>query len=172
LKKIILLLFIFVCTCSVCFAQSDIKDDSFKFAFTLPAGWTQKDKKETKDSDGISYSFQKDDTSCAIMLLAFRIQAVKNLDDFAYTIEKDASLNIPPRDGDYVLGDATYFDWKIAMYKDVLAVEKIYFFRTKEPDAPSNFVYVMRFISDKFHNSDDLQAQIRKIADTFVPTPQ
>jgi hypothetical protein len=150
----------------------EVHDESYKFNFTLPDGWTEKDFKETEAKDGISYSFTKNDTTCSIMLLAFRLTAVKNLDDFVYTIEKDASLNIPPKDGDYITGDAKYFDWKIAWYKDLLAVEKIYFFRTKEPDAPNNFVYVMRFITDKIHNSDALRAQISKIADTFVPIPQ
>ena len=106
------------------------------------------------------------------MLLAFKLTAVKNLDDFVYTIEKDATLNIPQKDGDYTVGDATYFDWKIANYNDVYTIEKIYYFRTKEPDAPNNFVYVLRFITDKIHNSDELQKQISKIADSFVPTPQ
>jgi hypothetical protein len=179
LKKIIVLflIIIFGSALSSSFTirnddDREIKDESYKFAFTLPSGWTVKDRKETEAKDGISYSFQKDDTACALMLLAFKINAVKNLDDFIYTIEKDASLNIPQRDGDYILGDANYFDWKIAHYKDVLAIEKIYYFRTKEPDAPNNFVYVMRFITDKIHNSDALQKQISKIADTFVPTPQ
>lgn len=150
----------------------DIKDESFKFAFTLPDGWTQKDVKETEAKDGISYSFAKTDSGCSMMLLAFKLTAVKNLDDFIYTIEKDASLNIPQRDGDYVPGDAKYFDWKIAYYKDAVTIEKIYYFRTKEPDAPTNFVYVMRFITDKIHNTDALRKQMSKIADTFVPTPQ
>ena len=152
--------------------DKEIHDESFKFSLVLPSGWTQKDVKETEAKDGISYSFTKDDTTCSIMLLAFKLTAVKNLDDFVYTIEKDASLNIPTKDGDYILGDANYFDWKIAYYKDLLAVEKIYYFRTKEPDAPNNFVYVMRFITDKIHNSDALRSQISKIADSFVPTPQ
>jgi len=150
----------------------EINDPIYKFTMSLPDGWNTKDIKETSDKDGISYSFTKKDTSCAIMLLAFKLTAVKNLDDFVYTIEKDGSLNIPQRDGDYITGDAEYFDWKIAYYKDLFAVEKIYFFRTKEPDAPNNFVYVLRFITDKKHNTDELQKQIGKIADSFVPTPQ
>src|SRR5258706_10616995 len=165
LKRIILFISLFVFASALNFSLSggndkEINDPSYKFTFTLPAGWSQKEFKETEAKDGISYSFTKDDTSCSIMLLAFKLTAVKNLDDFVYTIEKDASLNIPQKDGDYILGDANYFDWKIAYYKDVLTVEKIYYFRTKEPDAPTNYVYVMRFITDKIHNSDALRKQI------------
>ncbi len=172
MKKLTISLFIILLASNISFGQREIKDDSYKFAMTLPSGWVMKDHKETEAKDGISYSFTKNDTACSIMLLAFKLTAVKNLDDFVYTIEKDASLNIPQKDGDYIPGDATYFDWKIAYYKDLFAMEKIYYFRTKEPDAPNNFVYVLRFITDKIHNSDELQKQISKIADSFVPTPQ
>lgn len=172
MKKIILILFILVIGTGVGFAQRnrEISDESYKFSLVLPSGWTMKDKKETEEKDGISYSFDRDDKKCAIMLLAFRLTAVKNLDDFIYTMEKDASLNIPTKTTDYSSSDAGAFDWKSAIYQDSQYTENIYFFRTKLPDAPNNFVYMLRFITTTDFISDDLDKQIKKIADSFLPT--
>ena len=172
MKKIISLLFIFVIGSGICTAQTnkEITDESYKFSIVLPTGWTMKDKKETEEKDGISYSFDRNDKKCAIMLLAFRLTAVKNLDDFIYTMEKDASLNIPTKTTDYSSSDAGNFDWKSAIYQDTQYTENIYYFRTKMPDAPNNFVYMLRFITTTNFISDDLDKQIKKIADSFLPT--
>jgi hypothetical protein len=129
-----------------------------------------KEKIETQEKDGISYSFNRDDKKCAIMLLAFKLTAVKNLDDFVYNMEKDANLNIPKKTTDYSSSDAGAFDYKSAVYQDAQYTENIYYFRTKLPDAPNNFVYMLRFITTTNYISDDLDKQIKKIADSFLPT--
>lgn len=148
----------------------EIKDESYRFTVILPNGWSVKDSKETEAKDGISYSFEKDDKKCAVMLLAFKLTGVKNLDDFIYTMEKDATLNIPKKTTDYSASDADSFDWKSAVYQDAQYTEDIYFFRTKLPDAPNNYVYMLRFITTTTFLSEDLQKQIKKMADSFLPT--
>lgn len=149
----------------------EIRDDAFKFAFLLPSDWKKIDSKITKDNNGISYSFKRD-TVCSIMLLAIRSEQITNLEDFIYTTEKDASLNIPKRNGDYVILDNENYDSKSATYKDAIDVEHIYYFRTKLPDAPYNYVYMLRFITRNWNMNDDLDYQIKKISGSFLPTAQ
>ena len=78
-----------------------INDASFRFSFTIPFDWDMKDLKQTADKDGISYSFEKKDKKLTLMVLAFKLSSVKNIDDFIYNLEKDISLNIPPKSGDF-----------------------------------------------------------------------
>ena len=104
------------------------------------------------------------------MLLAFKLNTVKNLEDFIYTMEKDASLNIPKRSGDYTSFESETFDGKSGQYKDAQYTETIYFYRTKLPDAPNNYVYMFRFITMNQYVELDLEKQIKKIADSFLPT--
>ncbi len=150
--------------------DKEITDETFKFTFLLPDNWQKTDMKFTADHDAISYSFERNDKKCAIMLLAFKLTTVKNLEDFIYTMEKDISLNIPQREGDYITSDAETFDGKSAKYKDAQYLEYIYFFRTKLIDAPFNYVYMMRFITTNTNFSTDLENQIKKISDSFLPT--
>jgi hypothetical protein len=147
----------------------EIRDDAFKFTFLLPTEWKKIDSKVTKDSNGISYSFKKD-TVCSIMLLAIRSEQITNMEDFIYTTEKDISLNIPKRVGDYVISDNEGYDSKSATYKDTFDIEHIFYFRTKLPDAPYNYVYMLRFITRNWNMNDDLDYQIKKISDSFLPT--
>jgi hypothetical protein len=126
--------------------------------------------KETEAKDAISYSFERKDKKCAIMLLAFKLNTVKNLEDFIYTMEKDISLNIPKRSGDYTANDNGTFDSKSADYKDNQFTEKIIYYRTKLPDAPFNYVYMLRFITSSTNINSDIEYQIKKIADSFLPT--
>jgi hypothetical protein len=148
----------------------EITDENFRFTFVLPGDWSKTDSKLTNDSDAISYSFERKDKKCTIMLLAFKLESVKNLEDFIYTMEKDVSLNIPKRQGDYNSFDSGTFDGKSAVYKDVQFVEHIYFYRTKLPEAPYNFVYMLRFITTSSNINTDLENQIKKISDSFLPT--
>jgi hypothetical protein len=137
---------------------------------TLPDEWKKTDSKETDDKDAISYSFERKDKKCSIMLLAFKITAVKNLEDFIYTMEKDASLNIPARLEDYTSSDNVNFDSKSALYKDQQYIEHISYYRTKLPDAPYNYVYMLRFITTNDNYNLDIENQIIKISNSFLPT--
>lgn len=150
--------------------DKEITDETFRFTFLLPYDWKQTDMKFTADHDAISYSFERIDKKCAIMLLAFKLTTVKNLEDFIYTMEKDISLNIPQREGDYTPSDAETFDGKSAKYKDAQYTEYIYFYRTKLIDAPYNYVYMMRFITTNLNFNTDLENQIKKISNSFLPT--
>src|SRR3972149_481724 len=67
---------------------------------------------------GITYSFERKDKKFTIMLLAFKLTTVKNIDDFIYNMEKDISLNIPQRNGDFTEKDFGNYDMKSAVYKD------------------------------------------------------
>ncbi len=173
-----LLLFtaLFMSGSSVLRAQSDdgklIDDVNFRFSFRLPADWEMKDLKQTTDKDGISYSFEKKDKKMAMMILAFKLSSVKNIDDFIYNLEKDISLNIPPKSGDYSEADSVNYDMKSAVYKDNKFYESIYYFRTKLPDAPNNYVYMVRFIMNSTDANSDTETQIKKIATTFIPNAE
>jgi len=149
--------------------NKEITDNSFRFSLTLPQTWGKTDMKETGDKDAISYSFERKDKKCAIMLLAFKLSSVKNLEDFIYTMEKDVGLNIPTKSGDYTTFDFESYDGKWALYKDAQYTETIYYYRTKMPDAPNNFVYMLRFITLKHDYDASIEYEIRKIADSFLP---
>lgn len=152
------------------YLDNEITDENYKFTLVLPADWKKTDMKETSDKDAISYAFERNDKKCAIMLMAFKLNTVKNLEDFIYTMEKDISLNIPNKNGDYTPFDFSTYDGKSAIYKDSHYTENIFFYRTKLPDSPFNFVYMLRFITTNTDYTQDLQNQIKKISDSFLPT--
>ena len=177
MKPLAILLFTFILSINLLIAKDitdgrEVNDLTYKFTIVLPNGWDTKDIKETEDKDGISYSFQRKDKHCSIMLLAFKLTTIKNLDDFIYTMEKDISLNIPNRSSDFTAQDANNFDMKSAVYKDAQYTENIYYYRTKLVDAPNNYVYMLRFITTNDFNNSDMQSQIKKISDSFLPTAQ
>ena len=149
-----------------------VTDVAFKFTVTLPEGWENKDMKETTDKDAISYSFESKDKKMAIMLLAFKLSSVKNIDDFIYNLEKDISLNIPPKSGDYSEEDSGRYDMKNAHYKDNKFEEMIYYYRTKLSDAPNNYVYMLRFITEAKDYNSDTETLVKSIAGTFTPTAE
>lgn len=149
-----------------------INDYTFKFTFKMPGDWEAKDLKETSDKDGISYSFERKDKKITIMMLAFKLSSVKNIEDFIYNMEKDISLNIPPKSGDYSEKDFGKYDMKSATYKDDKFEESIFYFRTKLPDSPNNFVYMLRFITEAKNYNSDTENQINKIAGTFASTAE
>ncbi len=102
------------------------------------------------------------------MLLAFKVTEVKNLADFVYTLEKDLTLNIPKRDGDYTDFDMGNYDGKSARYKDTEFTEIIYFYRTKVIDG-ENFTYLLRFITPTSNFHSGVESDIRKLAENFSP---
>ncbi|MBS1518478.1 MAG: hypothetical protein JSS91_10370 [Bacteroidetes bacterium] len=146
----------------------EIKDSNYKFKFDLPKGWKERKVEETNKKDAISYTFDREDGKIAIMLLAFKVNEVKNLNDFVYTLEKDLTLNIPKIDGDYTDFDSGNYDGKSAMYKDSEFTEMLYYYRTKINDG-SNYTYLLRFIvpSTRFHS--DIKTEITKLAENFSP---
>jgi hypothetical protein len=154
------------------FADDKINDNTFKFSITIPSNWEKKDMKETLDKDGISYSFERIDKKMTFMVLAFKLTSVKNLDDFIYNMEKDISLNIPQRNGEYTEKDFGTYDMKSGIYKDNNFYENIYFFRTKLPDATNNFVYLVRFITTPLQVNSDNEAEIKTIIDSFKSTAE
>ncbi len=149
-----------------------IDDVNFRFSFRLPGDWEMKDLKQTTDKDGISYSFEKKDKKITMMVLAFKLSSVKNIDDFIYNLEKDISLNIPPKSGDYSETDSLRYDMKSAVYKDNKFYENIYYYRTKLPDAPNNYVYMVRFIMNAVDANSDTETQIKNISATFIPNAE
>jgi hypothetical protein len=149
-----------------------VDDFTYKFTFKMPAGWEMKDMKETTDKDAISYSFESPDKKMTIMLLAFKLNSVKNIDDFIYNLEKDISLNIPTKSGDYSEKDSGKYDMKNAHYKDNKFDETIFYFRTKLPEAPNNYVYMLRFITESKDYNSEREAVIKSISDTFTPTAE
>ncbi len=173
-KSLILLLFITIISRANAISTADweINDDSFKFTITLSDEWKKTDSKVTDDKDAISYSLERKDKRCSIMILAFKLTAVKNLEDFIYTLEKDATLNIPGKSGDYISTDNGNFDSKSATYKDQQYTEEIWYYRTKLPDAPNNYVYMLRFITTSDNYKTDIESQIKKISASFLPTAQ
>jgi hypothetical protein len=153
-------------------SEKVVDDYIYKFTFKMPAGWEMKDMKETTDKDAISYSFESPDKKMTIMLLAFKLSSVKNIDDFIYNLEKDISLNIPTKTGEYTEQDFGKYDMKNAHYKDNKFDESIYYFRTKLPEAPNNYVYMLRFITEAKDYTSDSETAIKNISGTFTPTAE
>lgn len=170
MKKIIYSIILFLLVSSSSFGQSavNINDDTYNFKFSLPPDWVQRKVEQTNKNDAISYSFDKTDGKIAIMLLAFKVAEVKNLTDFIYTLEKDLTLNIPKREGDYTDYDAGNYDGKSANYKDSEFTEVIYFYRTKVMDG-ENFTYLLRFITPTSNFNSGVEAEIKSLAANFSP---
>jgi len=145
----------------------EINDDRYKFKFSLPSGWNERKVEETTKQDAISYSFDRKDGKIAIMLLTFKVNEVKNLDDFVYTLEKDLTLNIPKIDGEYTNVDSGNYDGKTATYKDTEFTEVIYYYRTKLTEG-ANFTYLLRFIVPATFYSQTTQSEIKSLAENFV----
>lgn len=154
---------------SLCFAQGiDVNDVNYKFKLNLPSGWTERKVEETSKKDAVSYSFDKSDGKIALMVLAFKVNEVKNLGDFVYTLEKDLTLNIPKRDGDYTDFDNGNYDGKSAKYKDSEFTEVIYFYRSKAAEG-ENFTYLLRFITLTSNFNSSVESEIKSLAGNFKP---
>ncbi len=151
------------------FGQSaiNINDINYKFKFALPSDWTERKVEETNKKDAISYSFENKDGKIAIMLLAFKVDEVKNLGDFVYTLEKDLTLNIPKKDSDYSDFDSGNYDGRSARYKDTEFTEVIYYYRTKILEG-ENFTYILRFISPTSYFNSSVEKDIKGLAENFT----
>jgi hypothetical protein len=165
--RLILLVFLFA---SVAQAQDGINiiDPNYKFSFTLPQGWSQRKVEETNKQDAISYSFDKSDGKVAIMLIAFKVNEVKNLSDLVYTLEKDLTLNIPKRDGEYEDFDRGNYDGRSGKYQDAEFTEIIYYYRTKMTEG-ENFSYLLRFITQTSNFNPALESELKSLASNFKP---
>ena len=152
----------------ISFAQKklEISDDNYKFSISLPDGWQKPKIEETSKKDVISYTFDnKKDTASQILILAFKLESVKDLDNFIYVLEKDATLNIPPKSGDYTSFDNGDYDGKYALYKDLQFTELVYYFRTKKAEASENHAYMLRFISTNY--TAKAEKQFKEIEENF-----
>lgn len=172
-KPIVIALTLLFFTVSSLFAQNtlDLNETNYKFKISFPSGWSQKKVEETTKQDAISYTFDKKDGKIAAMLIAFKVSEVKNLEDFVYTLEKDLTLNIPKRDGEYTDFDSGIYDGKWAKYKDTEFVEVIYYYRTKITDG-ENFSYLLRFIVPSNYYNSTTEEEIKNIAGTFLPVSE
>ena len=146
----------------------DINDANYKFKFSLTPDWNSRKTEETNKQDAISYSYDKTDGKMALMLLAFKVNEVKNLTDFIYTLEKDLTLNIPKREGDYTDFDSGNYDGEMGEYKDTEFSEVIYYYRTKISEG-NNYTYLLRFIVPSMYYNSSVLADIKKIAGNFSP---
>lgn len=166
MRNIFILLIILITQLTFAQKKLDITDDNYKFSISLPDGWLKPKVEETNKKDVISYSFDhKKDSTVQILILAFKIESVKDLDNFIYVLEKDATLNIPPKNGDYTPFDKGDYDGKMAFYKDLQFSELIYYYRTKRTETKENYAYMLRFISTSYNPK--VEKQFKDIADDF-----
>lgn len=165
-------LFITLSSISFGFYDKIINSEAYKFSISIPDDWTMIDSVETVDKDGVSYSFRSNDKKCSVMLLAFKLETVKNLEDFIYNMEKDVNLNIPKRITEYELTETNSYDLKSATYKDKQYTEQIYYLRTKLIEAPYNYIYMLRFITANAYVDNNLLDRINKIASSFTTTAE
>jgi hypothetical protein len=168
-KTVLLFAFSLLLTCNL-YSQDGITLDNSQYGikFLVPAGWKERKVEETSKKDAISYTYDKNDGSIAMMLIAFRMNEVKNLNDLIYTLEKDLTLNIPKREGEYNEFDKGDYDGMSAKYKDAEFTEIIYYFRTKHSDS-ENFAYMLRFISSTTSFTPKIETEARNLGDSFEP---
>jgi hypothetical protein len=167
MRNIIIALIILTFT-QISFAQKklEISDANYKFSITLPDGWQKPKVEETNKKDVISYTFDhKKDSTSQILILAFKLESVKDLDNFIYVLEKDATLNIPPKSGDYTPFENGDYDGKYALYKDLQFSELVYYFRTKRAESNDNYAYMLRFISTNY--TAKAEKQFKEIEENF-----
>lgn len=145
--------------------SSDVSDNNYAFKLALGADWKKSKTEETTNKDAISYTFDKKDGKDAIMLLAFKVESVKSLDDLIYTLEKDMTLNIPKRTGDYSNFANGNSEGRSAVYKDNEFGEKIFYYRTQNTDG-QNYTYMLRFITSAA-NFSAAEKDFDKIAKAF-----
>ncbi|MCB0722063.1 MAG: hypothetical protein KDC73_01280 [Ignavibacteriae bacterium] len=151
-------------------AQSKVTDNNFKFSIFLASDWTKTKVEETPKKDAISYSFDNTDGSNALMILAFKVNGVKDIDDFIYNLEKDIGLNISPKTSTgYTSKDFDSYQRKMALYGDDQVVETIYYYTTNNEGATENYAYVLRFITLKDKYNSTVAKEIEEIAGTFEP---
>lgn len=168
MKNITIAIILIILVVQISFAQKrDVYlNENYNFSLSLPDGWAKPKIEETNKGDVVSYTFDnKKDSTSQILLLAFKMESVKDLDNFIYVLEKDATLNIPPKSGDYTPFDNGYYDGKIALYKDLQFTELIYYYRTKFADSKENYAYMLRFISTNY--TSKAEKQFKDIEESF-----
>lgn len=172
MKKTIIALITLLMFCGIARSQDGIlvENPQYGVKFYVPSSWKERKVEETSKKDAISYSFDKNDGSIAMMLIAFKLSEVKNLNDLVYTLEKDLTLNIPKIDGTYSEFDKGNYDGMSAKYKDTEFTEIIYYFRTKYSEGV-NYAYMLRFITSTTVFNPNIEEEIRKMGDTFEPLP-
>lgn len=169
MKKILIAFTLFL---SIMFIQnvysqsSDVTDNNYSFKFALGSDWKKSKTEETTNKDAISYTFDKKDGKGAIMLLAFKVESVKSLDDLIYTLEKDMTLNIPKISGGYTSFTTDHAEGRSAVYKDNEFGEKIFYYRTQNTDK-QNYTYMLRFITSA-SNFSSAEKDFDKIAKNFI----
>lgn len=149
-------------------AQSTVEDKEFNFSIFLTSDWTKTKVEKTSKNDAVSYSFDNLDGNNALMILAFKVNGKKEIDDLIYNVEKDMNLDIPQRSGDYNYDDYGSYERKKASYKDEEFVETVYYFTT-ENEGMENYAYVVRFITVASVYNDDASKKIDEIARSFKP---
>jgi hypothetical protein len=147
------------------YAQADVSDNNYAFKLSLGSDWKKSKTEETTNKDAISYTFDKKDGKDAIMLLAFKVESIKSLDDLIYTLEKDMTLNIPKKDGSYTNFSNGNVEGRSAVYKDNEFGEKIFYYRTQNTEG-QNYTYMLRFITSAA-NFTAAEKDFDKIAKNF-----
>jgi hypothetical protein len=103
------------------------------------------------------------------LLLAFKYPDIKKLNDFVYHMEKEVSLDIPRRTGDYTEYDSVYYDAKMAVYKNKNLTHVIYYYRTKDESSQYNFTYLLRFKVFTNKYDDEILNYMKAVAANFIP---
>lgn len=165
MKKIILFIFALFLT-STLSAQVKIDNDSYKFRIEFAKGWKSISKIETDKKDVINYSFSNNEKFTS-SLIAFRFPAQRNLDDFAYTLEKDFNLNIPENINGFTAISGEIYEGKSAEYKDSDNIEKIFYYTTTKDSSGEYFCYMVRFIADINYNKTNFDTEVTNIVNTF-----
>ena len=147
-------------------AQKTLDDNDYKFSIFLTSDWTKTKEEETSKKNAISYSFNNIDQENSLMIMAFKVNGVKDIDDLIYNVEKDVNLDIPSKSGDYNYNDYGDYDRKEALYKDNEVVETVYYFTTKN-DGTQNYAYVVRFITLSSAYNNTVAKEIDEIIKTF-----
>ncbi|MBX7045216.1 MAG: hypothetical protein K1X86_05185 [Ignavibacteria bacterium] len=147
--------------------SADVSDNNYAFKISLSSDWKKSKTEETTNKDAISYTFDKKDGKDAIMLLAFKVESIKSLDDLIYTLEKDMTLNIPKISGGYTNFTVGDVEGRSAVYKDNEFGEKIFYYRTQN-SGKQNYTYMLRFITTA-SNYPSAEKEFDKIAKNFKP---
>ncbi|MCX6160995.1 MAG: hypothetical protein NTV87_06625 [Ignavibacteriae bacterium] len=147
--------------------KKEIIDDNYKFQISLPADWKERIHEETKNKDAISYTFDRKDKKLSMLIIAFKLDAVKDINDLIYMIEKDINLNIPSRTGEYSDIQGEKFKGKIGEYKDMDFTETIYYIGTINTETTENYAYMIRFICDSKFNNPTVKNDITSIIESF-----
>lgn len=84
-------------------------------------------------------------------------------------MEKEVSLDIPRRTGDYTEYDSVYYDAKMAVYKNKNLTHVIYYYRTKDESSQYNFTYLLRFKVFTNKYDDEILNYMKAVAANFIP---